>query len=581
MKYLGEYKNLQRIINAKYAGKWKAIQDGHQFRSNSGVIINWYSATGVVIVQGKDQAASIKDITAILDSKEDDEGLKKISPKITVDQSGSVDEVADFNEHFVDTELVIALVGAVGTDLKRFVQLLSERLSLHRYEFEIIKISSDILPNFTKKPITPKDAYERIDTLMSLGNEAREKSKDNGILAMAAAAEINKRRGPLTVKRKAYIISSIKHPAEVQKLRQIYANGFFLFGVYSDEQQRFKYLTKEKGISEHDAKKLIGRDKNESIKHGQHTSDAFHLSDFFINCNGFENRLKGDLWRCVNLIFGHPYTTPLFDEMAMFMAFANSSRSADLSRQVGAIIAQNNQIISTGCNDAPRAGGGVYLPEYNEDGSEVADIENGRDYKRGVDSNVAERIKIIDELTEMIPEVNHDEMRKRLSSSRLKDLTEFGRVVHAEMDAITSCARMGISIKGATLYCTTFPCHNCAKHIIASGIKRVVYVEPYPKSKAFEFHSESISLGLGSSSSEKVAFEPFVGVGPRNFINLFSMKMGIGSNLERKHGNDGRTLEWKPETSTTRLSLIRASYVELEVQCGQTTLNAINTIKGE
>jgi deoxycytidylate deaminase len=75
------------------------------------------------------------------------------------------------------------------------------------------------------------------------------------------------------------------------------------------------------------------------------------------------------------------------------------------------------------------------------------------------------------------------------------DITEFGRPVHAEMEAILSCARIGISPKMGTLYCTTFPCHNCAKHIVAAGIKRVVYVEPYPKSKAEKLHSDSLNTG--------------------------------------------------------------------------------------
>jgi deoxycytidylate deaminase len=60
------------------------------------------------------------------------------------------------------------------------------------------------------------------------------------------------------------------------------------------------------------------------------------------------------------------------------------------------------------------------------------------------------------------------------------------------MEALMSCARRGITSIGATVYCTTFPCHNCAKHIVAAGIARVVFVEPYSKSKALDFHDDSI-----------------------------------------------------------------------------------------
>ena len=94
------------------------------------------------------------------------------------------------------------------------------------------------------------------------------------------------------------------------------------------------------------------------------------------------------------------------------------------------------------------------------------------------------------------------------------------------MAAILSCARTGISLQNATLYCSTFPCHNCAKHIIGSGIKRVVYIEPYPKSKSMELYQDAIVLADSSADGgeqKRVRFEEFVGIGPRRFFDLFSM----------------------------------------------------------
>ncbi len=52
-------------------------------------------------------------------------------------------------------------------------------------------------------------------------------------------------------------------------------------------------------------------------------------------------------------------------------------------------------------------------------------------------------------------------------------------VLHAEANAITKVARTHNSSEGATLYVTTSPCIECAKLIIQSGIKRVVYNESY------------------------------------------------------------------------------------------------------
>ena len=77
-----------------------------------------------------------------------------------------------------------------------------------------------------------------------------------------------------------------------------------------------------------------------------------------------------------------------------------------------------------------------------------------------------------------------------LKDSQIMDIIEFGRMIHAEMLAISDAARLGRATEDATLYCTTFPCHLCAKHIVAAGIDRVVFLEPYPKSYAQKLHSE-------------------------------------------------------------------------------------------
>ncbi|XID96172.1 hypothetical protein ACF3MZ_19775 [Paenibacillaceae bacterium WGS1546] len=111
------------------------------------------------------------------------------------------------------------------------------------------------------------------------------------------------------------------------------------------------------------------------------------------------------------------------------------------------------------------------------------------------------------------------------------------------------------------MYCTTFPCHNCAKHIIAAGITKVIYVEPYPKSKALEFHSDAIATS--SSDSEAVVFTPFVGIGPRKFFELFSMSLGSGYNKIRKN-KDGDALKWKPTDARMRSQLLPVSYLERE-----------------
>lgn len=477
---------------------------------------------------------------------------------------------------FSGAELVIGLVGAVGTGLWKVVADLKGCLQHYVYEVEELHVSDAVIPAVVEIPDHDrKDEYSRITHLMDAGNKAREETEDNSVLALGAASVIsgnrstNENEQPLCRPKHAYIINSLKHPDEVKVLRHIYGDGFFLIGVHADPERRKEYLTGEKKMTGKQAEELIKRDEAEDKPFGQRTRDTFYLADFFVHLDANEDRRRKSLQRILNLIFGHPYRTPIFDEFAMFMAFCAALRSSDLSRQVGAVIAQHEEILAMGGNDCPRFGGGLYWPYWDPNTGEVEDHPNGRDHKREMDSNDQEKARIINEVLEAIRGhvMSHDDsLRKALLDSPIDDITEYGRVVHAEMEALLACARSSISCRGATLYCTTFPCHNCAKHIIAAGIERVVYIEPYPKSKALEFHDDSASLGFRRESPRepKVAFEPFVGVGPRRFFDLFSMKHGSGFPLDRKNEEDGKILPWEEKHGTLRMPMLPWAYLQRE-----------------
>lgn len=467
-----------------------------------------------------------------------------------------------------NSELIIGIVSSVGTESKLVIDSLKSKLELFKYNVEVIKISS-LLPTYTKT-----GEYTRIRHYMKQGDRFRDKTKNNSIMAAGAIEKINKIRETLFGK-KAYIIDSLKHPDEVELLRKVYGDGFYLFGIHADKNRRMDFLTQEKGCNPEAANELIRIDENENISNGQKTRDTYHLSDFFLNLGSNNDQVKNTLQRFLELIFSNPHLNPTFDEFAMFMAFNSSVRSGDLSRQVGAVISKNKQIISTGANDVPSFGGGLYWAEPDIKTGKINDFPDGKDYKRGIDSNKNTQNEIIQEiLRDAVSELNlEDEQKEKLErilkSSKISDLTEFGRVVHAEMEAILACSREGMSTVDSVLYCTTFPCHNCAKHIIASGIKKVIYVEPYPKSKALEFHSESIKLEssfeTNNDDQQKVIFEPFIGVGPRRFLDLFSMSLGSGFKLKRKEKN-GHILHWEGKNKAIRTPLSPASYLELEQQ---------------
>ena len=115
-------------------------------------------------------------------------------------------------------------------------------------------------------------------------------------------------------------------------------------------------------------------------------------------------------------------------------------------RQIGAVIVKNKRILTTGYNGAPAG------------------------------------IKSCTEKGEC--------MRRKLnipSGTR----HELCYAIHAEQNAIIQAAKLGISIDGATLYCTHQPCSVCARIIINAGIRRVVYQEGYPDAFTMELFGEA------------------------------------------------------------------------------------------
>lgn len=492
------------------------------------------------------------------------------------------------NNQLTNSELVIGLACAVGTNIKTVIDLIKKRLLSFGYDSEVIKISKQLIePSLSDEISESISSYDRVNKLMDQGNEIRRQSSPSGpynILASGVAHCINQIRqdksklinqedaAQVQVPKMAFIVDSLKHPDEVDKLREIYPIGFYMFVINESEECRIKYLMYEKNMGKADAEKLIHRDMEENQEFGQHTRSVFELADFHLSANIYydttkyndrQEILKLQIDRILNLIFGNPFITPTFDEYAMFMAYSSGLRSADLSRQVGAVIAKSHDIIATGANDVPCFGGGQYWPD-----SEYKDFPDGRDYTRGYDSNKKNIQKIVDEIVNLF-EYNEEtdnesnikmQSRSAILRSSLKELTEYGRPVHAEMAALLSCARNGQSLEGATLYCSTFPCHNCAKHIVSAGIKKVVYIEPYPKSHTLELYSDSITL---TRENNKVDFIEFVGIGPRRFYDLFSLRLSTGMRIKRK-GDDGCCVEWNEGNARVRCQMISTSYIDKE-----------------
>lgn len=374
----------------------------------------------------------------------------------------------------------------------------------------------------------------RVRRLQLIGNSFRWRF-GNSILAAMSVAEfiipdIAGRDEGLS-SRKAYIIDSLKHPAEVGLLRQLFGGLFWHVGVVASDRTRFNRLKERKEctpttfdfLSSEDADGRDPRDDDNQRKNGQRTVDAVLEADyFFANDYATKDEMESEAARLTRLIFGIQVVSPTPDEVGMNAAQQASLRSACLSRQVGAaILAKSGELLSTGHNDVPKFRGGLYGPTpQNQDkrcwawGAKCYnDEEKGKITRQVVDL-------LIDK--ELMDDGKREDAIKAISSSRIKGLIEFSRAVHAEMEAMLSIARLGLQgLVGSTLYTTTYPCHNCAKHIVDAGVVRVVYLEPYEKSLARTLHPDAINDPLEERSDSKVSFDNYGGVAPRRFDEAF------------------------------------------------------------
>ncbi|NMJ42812.1 cytidine deaminase [Roseomonas sp. JC162] len=482
-------------------------------------------------------------------------------------------------------ELVFGLVGACGTDLRDIGDRIERELRRVSYSATRIRLSDSLLGCFRfaalrRAPPWPED--ERLTELMDAGDALRRAANRGDAVALLGIRDIALKRTQIaraagdrsdkvpTLARHAHIIHSLKTPDEISTLRDVYGSAFFAIAVYLPKGARVKRLAKRirdtrdilrsEGYEE-EARRLIDRDeKEDGDEFGQSVRDAFPECDVFLDASD-DDALTRQIARFVDILFSHPFRTPTQEEYGLFHARAAALRSADLSRQVGAVIANTDgDILVAGCNEVPKFGGGAVW-----EGSDAGPPSDIRDFHLGFDSSARMKKEILEEifgrlkdagwLSERLQGQSVEQMFDAalfhkdgaiLKGTRAASIIEFGRIVHAEMSAITSAARLGVSVRGATLYCTTFPCHMCARHIVAAGLSTVVYVEPYPKSMAGELYEGVINVDHSAAPcSETVNFRPFVGVAPRRYLEFFDM-------VRRKDAL-GRAVKWDPDRANPRV----------------------------
>lgn len=434
-------------------------------------------------------------------------------------------------------ELVIALCGPIGSPLHDVADKLTEMLKqpFGYTECDVIRLSQFIenQADVSKREIS-KNTAKRIHDLIDLGNEMRV-GYGSSVLAELAVHQIRVDRelsgkdvdgGQYVTRRKCHIIDSIKNQEELDLLRTVYRESLYVVGVFAPIENRNERMHK-KGLSPQEIAGLMDRDSGEEQSGGQTVSDTFPQCDFFLRMDSnTDTQLRSQIERFLHLILGTKIITPTRAEAAMYAAATAAGSSACLSRQVGAAVTDEaGELLAIGWNDVPKAFGDLYISDLKKD-------PNGDQDKRcwnhgGKCHNDEEKTLLSNHLLEVlkdfIPVEKHDAAAKAvLGNKRLKGLIEFSRSIHAEMHAILTALRQtGGRVKGGSLYVTTYPCHSCARHIVAAGIRHVYFIEPYKKILAIKLHGDAISES--EKDQDRVQFLPYDGVAPSRYLSLFRM----------------------------------------------------------
>ncbi|MCA9469848.1 MAG: hypothetical protein KC643_30990 [Nitrospira sp.] len=389
-------------------------------------------------------------------------------------------------------------------------------LALEGFGYKRISLSSEVRTEFqisqgekkTEKTISKGDDRR---LLQDFGNRQRlENGSDYWAKKAVGTAQKTFQSG-------LPVFDGIRNSKELEFLRNTFPN-FLLITVWCPQRFRFDRVREEYGgdwsVFEEDDK----RDCNEEIAHGQEVQLCVDNADIVIRNDdnhtpaAAARHLKNKIGEYIHLIQGTEVRPPHHDEVAMAIAYTSALRSQCIKRTVGAAITSHSGVlISSGYNENPEP-------------MDPCVRAYGYCFK---DAQLREHIGI---MVKRRPECPNPKCKVELKSlESLRDgfkcvacgynlvrayAPDRGMqrctAVHAEMAAILNAG--GKDLRDKVLYTTTFPCSQCARQIAYVGIKKVVYVEPYPDPDSESFMRDNC----------KIILQMFEGVKARAYERIFT-----------------------------------------------------------
>lgn len=306
-------------------------------------------------------------------------------------------------------------------------------------------------------------------------------------------------------KKKAYIvIDAFRNPIEIMYFKERYS-AFYIFSINAEQKHIEDRLSRhlkmsiseiEKQDEKENPKDIIDKPENfvsQNIKACIQKSDI-HIANNGMYGNSYYHELYGQIIKYISLIQHPGLITPSLDEKMMQVAHTAKLNSACLSRQVGASITNEyGSLKAIGWNSVA-------------DGQTPCLLRSKDELIKGTVSNsfslYEKSEKFKKAIIDFYPNINNKNLKGRNQSFCFSEIHNnqimaeknqntknckcdknqvHTRSLHAEENAFLQISKYGgEGIKDGTLYSTASPCELCSKKAYQLGIKRIVYIDPYP-----------------------------------------------------------------------------------------------------
>lgn len=385
-------------------------------------------------------------------------------------------------------------------------------------------------------------------------------------------------------------IDALRNPFEAVYFKDNYKN-FYLISISTEEKfrkSRLSYLSKKEQESLEKIENPKKFDETEEQFYHQNVQNCIELSDIHLynpDVDNFKNYfLTQQIVKYITLMLHPGLVTPTHIERCMQLAYNAKFNSGCLSRQVGAVITENDFAIrAVGWNDVPKGQVPCNLRGVNGYCANK-DCESYSDFEL-CDADFD------DSMQKIKRSISSTDLKGRIFSYCFKDVYNgykgttnqvLTRSLHAEENAFLQISKYGgTGIKGGFLFTTASPCELCAKKAYQLGITNIYYIDPYP--------GISMSHILSFGKSNNPAMNLFYGAIGNAYVSLYEPRMAYKDELELISGikvkkvvaKEKKEQEVEPIVSDIKYHTMDISFVYMSKDDIQTMRNIELEVTGE